>query len=275
MLAIAITPDAEYALSSGLDFILRKWDLRSGECSHTWEAGGPLNAILVSPSGEWALLGAVQGVVQWNMQSWQPTRSFWTYKAAIDDVAYVDELGMVLGAGNDTLIHRWDLETGEDYNPLVEHQHPVSALSVGNNSDHLLSADSSGYLRLWDLSTGECLLIWQGHERKITDLALLPHSRRVISVSQGKLIKIWDLRSGQQLQVLSGHTGWINALAVSEQENWMLSGGEDGLRIWDLESNQNVHSENSVDISCLTLSPNEQSAISGGRDGHLSLWTIT
>ena len=54
----------------------------------------------------------------------------------------------------------------------------------------------------------------------------------------------------------------------------MLSGGEDGLRIWDLESRQNVNSDGSTHISCLALSADEKLAISGSRDGSLSIWNI-
>jgi len=273
MLAVAITPDGDYALSSGLDFVLRKWDLRSGGYTHSCEAGGPLNAITVSPDGEWALLSTVMGAVQWDLHRWQFIRSFLTYKGRTDDLAYSDELGMVIGVGEDTLIYRWDLETGEKHEPLVDHQYPVSALSLGKNNDTLLSGDSSGNLRFLDLSTGECLLTWQGHEGKITDHALLSHSRQVITASQDALIKIWDLDTGDQLQELSSHTGWVEALAVSEQEKWMVSAGEDGIRIWDLVNHQNIYADNSVDISCLALSPDEQYAINGSRDGSLSIWS--
>ena len=63
MLAVAIIPDGESALSTGLDFVLRKWNLLLAECTHSWEAGGPLNAIAVGPSGEWILASTVMGTL--------------------------------------------------------------------------------------------------------------------------------------------------------------------------------------------------------------------
>ena len=65
-----------------------------------------------------------------------------------------------------------------------------------------------------------------------------------------------------------------NALAVSKSEKRMLSAGEDGLRIWDLEHNSNLDSAVSEDISCLALSADDKLAISGSRDGSLSIWNI-
>ena len=62
-------------------------------------------------------------------------------------------------------------------------------------------------------------------------------------------------------------------MAVSKQENWMLTGGEDGLRLLDLENNQCVLSDDSAEVSCLALSMDEKKAISGSRDGSLSMWS--
>ncbi|MGW8227137.1 MAG: hypothetical protein ACWGOY_15455 [Anaerolineales bacterium] len=109
---------------------------------------------------------------------------------------------------------------------------------------------------------------------KITDLAILPHSRRAVSASQDTKIKIWDLNSGTLLYELSDHTGWIEALAVSEKESWMLSGGEDGIRLWDLKNQKTICHDSLSNICCLALSFGDQHAISGSRDGSISTWMV-
>jgi WD40 repeat protein len=109
---------------------------------------------------------------------------------------------------------------------------------------------------------------------KITDLAILSRSRRAVSASQDTKIKIWNLNSGTLLYELSGHTGWIEALAVREEESWMLSGGEDGIRFWDLKNQKKMYHDHSATISCLALSHGDQHAISGSRDGSISTWMI-
>ena len=109
---------------------------------------------------------------------------------------------------------------------------------------------------------------------KIKGLAFLSRSRRAVSASQDPVINIWDLNSGTLLQELSGHTGWVEALAVSEKESWMLSSGEDCVRLWDLQNQKNMYHDHSSSISCLALSHGDQHAISGSRDGSLSIWNI-
>src|SRR5581483_6413645 len=40
--------------------------------------------------------------------------------------------------------------------------------------------------------------------------------------------------SGKLLKTFTGHTKLINSVAVSPDSRWVLSGGDDGLRVWDL-----------------------------------------
>jgi WD40 repeat protein len=274
ILAVGIAPGGNQALSSGLDFVLRQWDLRSGGCTHSWDAGGPLNAVTIHPNGKWALVSTVMGALLWDLRHWQFIRSYRTNYGGTDDIAYSEELGMVVGAGDDSLVYRWDIESGERHSPLAAHRYPVSALDVSDEANLLTSGDSSGEIRLWALSSGDPLAAWQGHDSRISDLAILPRSRQLVSAAHGPLVKVWDLDSGEHLQEMSAGKGWVNTLAVSKHEEWMLSAGDDGLRIMDLKDYQCVHSDDSVDISCLALSADGQMAISGSRDGSLSTWSI-
>jgi WD40 repeat protein len=274
ILAMAITTDGKNAISSGLDFTMRKWDLHAVECAQSWDAGGPLNAITIHPNGIWTLVSTVMGALRWDLARWHFIRSYQTNYGGTDDIAYAEQLGMVIGAGEDSLVYRWDIESGEQYKSLVDHRYPVSALAISDYANLLLSGDSSGEIRLWELSSGDPLAAWQGHDNRISDLAVLPQTRKLVSAAQESLIKVWDLDSGELLQEMSAGKGWVNALAVSQHEEWMLSAGKDGLRIWELEDYQCVHSDGSVDISCLALSADDRFAIGGSRYGSLSTWSI-
>lgn len=272
--AVAVTPDGNHALSSGLDFTMRQWDLRTRKLTQSWEAGGPLSAITIHSSGEWALISTVMGALLWDLSRWQFIRSYRTNYGGTYDIAYSESMGMVIGAGEDSLIYRWDFESGEKYKPLVDHQYPVSTLAVSDRTNLILSGDSSGEIRLWELSSGDPLAAWQGHDNLITDLAVLPQYRKLVSASHEPQIKIWDLDSGEKLNELSDHTGRVTALAASKDENWMLSAGEDGIRIWDLENYRCLYSDPSDQISCLALRADDKVAISGSRDGGLSIWSL-
>ena len=49
------------------------------------------------------------------------------------------------------------------------------------------------------------------------------------------LIKLWDLATGELIQTLSGHQGKVSALAVSPDNQLLMSGSEDQtIKIWQL-----------------------------------------
>lgn len=274
ILAVAISPDGEFALSSGLDFTLRRWEVQPGECTHTWQAGGPLYAITIIPGGEKALISTVMGAMLWDVKGWQFVRSFFTHYGGTYDIGYAQGLNMVVGAGEDSQIYRWDFETEEKYQPLRGHRTPVTALAMSDDSNLLISGDSSGEVRCWDVKSGECLLTWQGHESKISDIQLLSRSEQAVTVSQGEPVKHWYIKNGKLLLKYPNPQHWIETLAVSKQGNWMLSAGEGGLQVWDLSNQMKILEVDSPGITSLVLSPDNTFAVTGGQDGSLVVWFI-
>ena len=107
LIAVAVSSDGNLVLSSGLDFILRQWDLQSREPTQSWEAGGPLSAIIIHPGEEWVLISTVMGGLLWDLNRWQFIRSYMTNYGGTYDIAYSANTGIVIGAGEDSLIYRW------------------------------------------------------------------------------------------------------------------------------------------------------------------------
>jgi WD40 repeat protein len=254
---LAVCPDGRHALSSGLDFSLRLWDLEAGTCTRVWKAGGPINSIAVDPEGAWTLLGAVRGVIWWDLETWNLRRPspFWTRKGQITAVACAAATGMVLGASEDLAIYRWDLNTASPLDPLLGHRWTPSALAVEARGDVAVSGDTSGQLRLWDLETGACLRAWQGHAGSVTDLAISASGAFAASASRDRRIRIWDLPSAECARTLEGHTEPVTAVAVSAGGRELVSGGDDSLRIWDLDQPRRQRCLDDSPVAALALTP--------------------
>ena len=114
-LAINILPDGKRALSSGLDFHLRLWDLEEECCIKSWNANGPLFAIETISDGTIALLGAVQGIVCFNIDNWDLCQqsTLWSH-TLIHSIAYSESTGELLGGSEDSTIHRWHFNICDD-----------------------------------------------------------------------------------------------------------------------------------------------------------------
>jgi WD40 repeat protein len=66
----------------------------------------------------------------------------------------------------------------------------------------------------------------------VKSLIISRDGKTLISASY-KEIRIWNLATGELLQVLNGHINLINAIALSQDSQLLVSGGEDGnIHIW-------------------------------------------
>jgi WD40 repeat protein len=58
-----------------------------------------------------------------------------------------------------------------------------------------------------------------------------------------RTVKVWELESGRLLRSLEGHTGGVNAVAVSPDGRFIVSGSDDRtVKVWELESGRLLRS---------------------------------
>ena len=234
-LAVALTPDGKQVLTSGLDFQLRLWNLETGTCAQSWDARGPLMDIRVTPSGSTALLGAVRGIVPWDLDNWdlREPNTFWSH-SEINAVDYAPGTDEVLAGGEDTTIHRWTLNTGAKLPLLTGHKISITDLGVTPNGQRALSADLYGQLRYWDLSSGKCIQSWQGSEHHISALALSPDGRFALTGDGDGSVVFWEIHHKRALRTTQDQP--VQDIALSPDYRWAYAATEAGLSRWDLKN---------------------------------------
>jgi serine/threonine protein kinase len=89
--------------------------------------------------------------------------------------------------------------------------------------------------------------------------------------------------SGGQPQVrpclhnLAGHSSWIMAVAISPDNQTLISGSmDDTIRIWNLQSGEllNTITGHTKVINCLAISPDGQTLVSGSDDHSIRFWNL-
>lgn len=99
----------------------------------------------------------------------------------------------------------------------------------------------SGYLRyipvidVWDVTQSEKIhtIQWEG-QRNINEVAV-DRSGRYIAVSNGRLIDLLDGRTGKYVMTLREHPGSIKTLVFASTGKYLISAGDQYLKIWGLE----------------------------------------
>ncbi|MDQ1265867.1 MAG: hypothetical protein QG635_1019, partial [Bacteroidota bacterium] len=101
-----------------------------------------------------------------------------------------------------------------------------------------------------------------------------------VTSSYDQTIKVWDNETFELIRTLTGHPGKINAVAVSPEGRYIVSGGgwlDNSVRIWDAMTGRllNVLTRHSYEIISVAVSFDGKMIISKSSDSFISIWDIT
>lgn len=94
------------------------------------------------------------------------------------------------------------------------------------------------------------------------------------SGSYDGVIKLWDMATKRNIATLEGHTGRVTSVAFSPDGTTLVTGGEDGVKLWDVLT-QNIttlggHSRN-VFFSLFSL---DGAMLATGIDRMIKVWNV-
>ncbi len=177
-----------------------------------------------------------------------------------------------------SLIQRWNLQTGQRERPLKGHAGQLLTLALGADGQTLASSDRTperSHIKIWDLATGELQRSLYGHRRAIHALAIAPDGQTLASGSHK--IKLWNLQTGEPLRTLYGHKQRVYTLAIAPNGQLLASGSEDAtikLWYWPTEAWVHTFSGHTGPVYGLAISPDGRTLVSGSGDQTIKLWDL-
>jgi len=165
---------------------------------------------------------------------------------------------------------------------LEGHTKGVRDVSLRRDGHQAVSVGSDDTLRLWDLDTGKCLRTIEdpkGFDR----VCISADGLYAVSAGGGNSLKLWELDTGACLRIFEGHNTSIQALSLSPDERWMLSGSrqwEGVVVLWDLHSNYPLLNLRGPDplfhsVESVQFSPDGILLLAGFDDRTVRLWEVT
>jgi WD40 repeat protein len=156
---------------------------------------------LGEPNGVWALAAAAEHkwlawssgarrVTIWEMTA-QDRHNFPPLKSGATALAMSHD-GQWLAAGDDWVIHLWDVRRREDRATLTGHKGRVSALAFSPDGRQLLSGAGDRRLITWDLETGRKHYNVDWDLGRVTALAIAPDGLSCAAGGDAGKVVVWD-----------------------------------------------------------------------------------
>ncbi|WP_373503862.1 trypsin-like peptidase domain-containing protein [Aestuariivirga sp.] len=139
--------------------------------------------------------------------------------------------GRILSWTEDQTLRLWDVNTGLQSGPAMEHDDVVTGALV-TPDDRILSWSDDQTLRLWDASTGLQIGTGMKHEGPVSGALLMPDGR-ILSRSGDQTLRLWDAETGLQSGPAMEHDDVVTGALVLPDGRILSWSMDDTLRLWD------------------------------------------
>ncbi len=155
----------------------------------------------------------------------------------------IDPTGRFVFAGaQDSLIHRWDLTTGQRV-ALTGHRSWTRALAFLAGPRQLVSGGYDGKVIWWqaDAAAPAPLRTVAAHRGWVRAVAVSPDGRLLATCGNDNLVKLWSAADGASVRELAGHTSHVYNVAFHPDGRHLVSGDLHGrVKQWDIASGTEV-----------------------------------
>lgn len=177
------------------------------------------------------------------------------------------ELTQILSGGEDNMVTLWQYNkhTGDHYSVFegIGHTGSINSISVGQDKQQFATASWDASIKIWNVDSSD-------FDESIPSVE---HSKS----NKKKRIAEREVPKKESTLTLEGHVGSVSAIEFSKLpggNTTLYSGGFDhSVRVWDIESNSNVHAMNCEKvILCLDHSSQNGLIATGHADSIVRLW---
>ncbi|MBN2000487.1 TIR domain-containing protein [candidate division KSB1 bacterium] len=278
VLCVALASDASLAVSGGADFLIKIWDLQTGQNIRTLLGHSSfVNCVGLSQDKKTVISAGKDSTIKiWDVLTGECRRTLTGHAGSVQCVTLTWDGGFAVSGGQDKTIRVWDLVQGICTQTIKDIPHEIQKLKLSADGKHVLVLGNDKTFSLWDIKTGECLSTFSGHSLPVNCVRISEDKKFIISASDDKTLRIWDL-NGECTKILSGHLAIVNNVVITRKGNIAISASNDKtIKVWDVASGNCIKTLKGHTgwIYMIQLLENQKHLISASDDNTLKLWDI-
>ncbi|MBD1848208.1 PD40 domain-containing protein, partial [Cyanobacteria bacterium FACHB-63] len=216
--------------------VITLWDFKQQAVRQTLQGhSGHLWSISFAPNGQRLASSAEDQTIRlWLVKTGQCSRMLQGYNNRIRAMA-INSTGLLACATNDSITLR-NLAVEHGVTHLKRHIGEVYSVAFSPDGSWLASGCNDGTVKIWDVNTAHCLQSFRAHTGRIFKVLFHPTQSLLISAGSDSTIRIWDLSTFRCLYTLTGHTGWIFSAAFSHDGQYLATGSDGEIKLWDTKT---------------------------------------
>ncbi|MGD1699942.1 protein kinase domain-containing protein [Dapis sp. BLCC M229] len=276
--ALALTPDGQ-TLASGSLSTIKIWNLRTGELRNNIENAHAdrVTTLAISPNGEILVSGSADQTIKiWDLTTGKLSKDIPGHDGQVNAVAISPDGQTLASVGSDRLMKLWNLTTGSRIlTRIPDKEYGVNALAFSRDGTILVSGSEDGTIRLWNLSTGIRRQTLEGHTKAVNAIAISPNNQTLASGSDDGTIRVWDLYTGEEESIITPSTSAVKAVVFSTDSQTIVS-GSNNITIWNTITEEKLETffGHAEQISCLAITPDGKTLVSGSVDQTIKVWRM-
>ena len=199
-----------------------------------------LDDVALSHDGRWIVTASSRDIQVWRVME---TVTEANRLSINDDVWSIvlsrDGSRVVIGCFNGSILV-WNHLTNRTEYQICGHSDWVNSVAFSYDGNHVVSGSDDKTVRIWDYHMGKEVGLYQ-HWDRVRCVAFSRDGGHIAFGSYDHRTWIWNPSTGQiHSEPDNSARGLVHSVAFSHDGNHVISGQEDGVRIWNVTTNEST-----------------------------------